>query len=194
MEDKILQQFEESSNLLRAFGQQHSHSIIQIAKRLISCFENGGKLLLFGNGGSAAQSQHFVAELVNKLFTYRKALPAIALTTDTAVLTSIGNDMDFSEVFSRQLEALGKKGDVAWGMSTSGNSPNLVKGFTKAKELGLITIAFSGKDGGASSRIADFCLIVPSQDTARIQEVHLCTGHVICSIIEEYFFTKVKQA
>ncbi len=190
VEDKILQQFEESSNLLRAFGQQHSHSIIQIAQRLISCFENGGKLLLFGNGGSAAQSQHLVAELINKLSAYRKALPAIALTADTAVLTSIGNDMDFSEVFSRQLEALGKNGDVAWGMSTSGNSPNLVKGFTRAKELGLITIAFSGKDGGACTRIADFCLIVPSQDTARIQEVHLCTGHVICSIIEEHFFRK----
>jgi D-sedoheptulose 7-phosphate isomerase len=190
VEDKVLQLFQEVSSLIVEFGQRNSKVIIQIAHLYISCFEAGGKLLLFGNGGSASEAQHFSAELINKLVSYRKPLPAIALTTDTSVLTSIGNDLDFNDIFSRQIEALGKKSDVAWGMSTSGNSPNLIKAFNRAKELGLITVAFSGNDGGAIANITDYCLTVPSQNTAYIQEVHSCIGHAICTIIEEHFLQK----
>ncbi len=193
MEEKILQHFEQSSRLVHDCGKSSASVIMRMARELINCFERGGKLLLFGNGGSAAQAQHFAAELVNKLSAYRKALPAIALTTDSSVLTSIGNDINFSDIFSRHIEALGRNGDVAWGMSTSGNSFNLIKGFTTAHEIGMLTIAFSGSDGGIIAQLADLCLTVPSHSTAQVQEVHLCAGHVLCELIEEYFLVQAQQ-
>jgi D-sedoheptulose 7-phosphate isomerase len=127
---------------------------------------------------------------VNKLTVYRRPLPAIALTTDTSVLTSIGNDLDFSDIFSRPIEALGKKGDVAWGFSTSGRSPNVLKALAKARELGLRTIGFSGRDSSAMAQHADFCLTVAADNTARIQEVHLCAGHAVCAVVEEHFLAE----
>lgn len=161
-----------------------------MAHELISCFERGGKLLIFGNGGSAAHAQHFAAELVNKLAVYRKPLPAIAINTDSSVLTSIGNDLSFDDIFSRQIEALGTRGDVSWCLTTSGTSPNLINACNQARAMGLMTIAFSGRDGGAIAKTTDLCLTVFLQDTAKIQEVHLCAGHVLCALVEEHFLAK----
>jgi D-sedoheptulose 7-phosphate isomerase len=194
MGDKVVSGFfEESSRLLLECSRKDSSILHEIAKQVISCFERGNKLLLFGNGGSASQAQHFAAELVNKLVSYRKALPAIALTTDTSILTSIGNDLDFSEIFSRQVEALGKEGDVVWGISTSGNSPNVIKAFNVAKKAGLLTICFTGEEGSELSSIADIFLNVPSKNTVRIQEVHLCSGHAVCELVEAHFLQKVDK-
>jgi len=190
VEEKIIQLFEESSRTILDCGRKNAALIVQIAKELIRCFEQGNKLVLFGNGGSASQAQHFAAELVNKLARYRKPLPALALTTDTSVITSIGNDLDFGAIFSRPIEAIGRAGDVAWGMSTSGTSPNVLKALAMARERGLRTIAFSGRDSSAMAQHADFCLTVDADNTARIQEVHLCAGHAVCTIVEEHFLTK----
>jgi D-sedoheptulose 7-phosphate isomerase len=190
VEEKIVKLFEEASSLALECGRKNAALILQMARELIRCFEQGHKLLLFGNGGSASQAQHFSAELVNKLAVYRAPLPAIALTTDTSVITSIGNDLQFSDIFSRPIEALGRPGDVAWGLSTSGASPNVLKALAKARELGLRTIAFAGRDGSAMALHADFFLTVAADNTARIQEVHLCAGHAVCTIVEEHFLTK----
>jgi D-sedoheptulose 7-phosphate isomerase len=190
VEKEIFKFFEEASVLALESGRKNAALLLQMGQELIRCFEQGNKLLLFGNGGSASQAQHFSAELVNKLRVYRRPLPAIALTTDTSVLTSIGNDLDFSDIFSRPIEALGKNGDVAWGFSTSGKSPNVLKGLVKARELGLRTIAFSGRDSSAMAQHADFCLTVAADNTARIQEMHLCAGHAVCAVVEEHFLAK----
>ncbi len=190
MKEKIQRLFNEAAQAILACGREHGDVISQMAHELISCFERGGKLLIFGNGGSAAHAQHFAAELVNKLAAYRRPLPAIAINTDCSVLTSIGNDLAFEEVFSRQIEAIGRKGDIAWCLTTSGTSPNLAKACNTAQQLGIFTIAFSGRDGGAIAKTADLCLTVPLQDTAKIQEVHLCAGHALCTLVEEHFLAK----
>ncbi len=145
---------------------------------------SGHKVLLFGNGGSAAQAQHIAAELVNRLRHDRAALPALALTTDTSVLTSVANDRDFSKIFSRQIEALGRPGDLAWGLTTSGRSPNVLEGLREARQRGLKTMVFSGGKGGEAKGLADVALVVPSTDVPRIQEIHLLLGHVICEVVE----------
>jgi len=182
--------FETSSQVISESGKKNADLLARAAQEMISCFENGHKILIFGNGGSASQAQHFSAEIVNKFKTYRKALPAIALTTDTAILTSISNDLDYDSIFSRQVEALGKKGDIAWGLSTSGSSPNVVKAFDSAKKEGLITLSFTGEEGSVLGSVSDICLTVPSKNTPNIQEVHLCAGHVICDIIEKYYLAR----
>jgi len=146
--------------------------------------------MLFGNGGSAADAQHIAAEFVNRFIIERPPLPAIALTTDTSVITSIGNDYDFSEIFAKQIRALGQQGDVAWGISTSGNSPNVQKGIETAKKMGLITLAFTGKDGGAIAKMVDLSLNVVSDSTARIQETHITAGHVICELVDIKLFQR----
>jgi len=190
LEEKILKLFEEAAQAVLDCGKKDAALISRMAQELIACFERGGKLLIFGNGGSAAHAQHFAAELVNKLCTYRQPLPAIAINTDSSILTSIGNDLSFDDVFSRQIEALGSRGDVAWCMTTSGTSPNLIKACNKARDMGIFTIVFSGRDGGPIAKAADLCLTVYLQDTARIQEVHLCAGHALCALIEEHFLAK----
>jgi len=182
--------FEESSRLILESGKKKSELIGRVAQELITCFENGNKVLIFGNGGSSSQAQHFAAEIVNKFKTYRKALPAIALNTDASVLTSIGNDLDFDAIFSRQIEALGKSGDIAWGLSTSGSSPNVLNAFDAAKKEGLTTISFVGEQGSKLEQISDICVTVSSNDTPKIQEVHLCAGHVICDLVEKYYLVK----
>ena len=148
----------------------------------------GGKILVFGNGGSAAEAQHFAAELVNKFLKERRALPAISLTTDTSAITSIGNDRSFDRIFSRQIEALGRKGDVAIALSTSGNSPNIIEGLKAAKTIGMVTIALTGEGGGKLAETPgaapDYLLDVPSKSTPRIQEVHLVVLHIIAEEIE----------
>jgi len=159
--------------------------IADIAETISQCLKNGNKLLLFGNGGSAADSQHIAAEFVTRYVMNRRALPAIALTVDTSILTATGNDYHYDQVFSRQVEALGKAGDVAIGISTSGNSPNVLKALEEAKRLGLKTVGFTGESGGKMKDMADFCLQVPSNITARIQEAHITVFHFICGWVEK---------
>ena len=148
-------------------------------------FRTGGKLLVFGNGGSSADAQHLTAELVGRFVAERRALPAIALTTNQAILTAWSNDYAFEDVFARQVEALGVAGDVAWGISTSGTSPNVVRGLRCARERGLSTIGLTGAGGGAVAEFSDVLLAVPLTETARIQEVHLVTYHAVCAALEK---------
>ena len=157
------------------------------AQICIDCLKNGGKILLFGNGGSAADAQHIAAELVGRYKTSRKGLPAIALTTDSSALTSIGNDFGYEHIFDRQVEALANKGDVAIGISTSGNSINVINALKVASKLNCNTIGFSGQDGGEMNKICNINLSVPSEDTPRIQEMHILIGHTICHLIDQEF-------
>lgn len=159
-------------------------AILSAARAVGDALRRGNKVLAFGNGGSAADSQHFAAELVGRFGRERRALPAIALTTDTSALTSIGNDYGFDRVFARQVEALGGKGDVAIGISTSGESRNVLSAFDTAAAAGLLTIALTGRDGGAIGRAAGIHVNVPSPSTPRVQEVHRTILHVICELVE----------
>ena len=158
--------------------------VLDAAAAIIDAFRRGGKLLIFGNGGSASDAQHVAAEFVWRFQRERAAMAALALTTDTSVLTSIGNDYAFDRVFARQIEALGRKGDVAFAISTSGVSPNVVAALDAARALGLQTIALTGGDGGAVGRLAAIHVNVPSDATARVQEVHRTLLHVMCDIVE----------
>src|SRR5262245_13757255 len=155
------------------------------AQAIADALQAGGKLLVFGNGGSAADAQHLSAELVGRFQKERAALPALALTVDTSVLTSVANDYSFKQVFARQVEALGRPGDVALGISTSGESPNVVAGLHAAKAQGLKTIALTGRDGGSVGQAADIHVNVPDQNPARVQEVHRTLMHAMCEVIEE---------
>jgi D-sedoheptulose 7-phosphate isomerase len=157
------------------------------ASTCVCALEREGKLILFGNGGSAADAQHLAAELTGRYMRERRALAAVALTTDTSCLTSIANDYSFDDVFSRQVDAIGKKGDIAIAISTSGNSKNVIQALTVAKEKGLTTIAMTGRTGGKLIGIADYCLCIPSEQTPRIQEAHILVGHILCEIIEDRF-------
>lgn len=158
---------------------------LEVAANLcIDSLKNGGKILIFGNGGSAADAQHIAAEMVGRYKVERKGLAAIALTTDTSALTSIGNDYGYDHVFSRQVEALANKGDVVIGISTGGSSNNVINGLKTAKELGCKLIGFSGRDGGKMNVLCDVNLVVPAQDTPRIQEMHIVVGHTICHLID----------
>ena len=161
--------------------------VLAAAAAIVEALGRGGKLLLFGNGGSAADAQHMAAELVGRFQATRAALSAIALTTDTSVLTSVANDEAFASVFARQIEALGREGDVALGISTSGRSPNVVSALDAARTRGLRTIALTGRDGGAVGRAAEIHVNVPSDSTARVQEVHRTLLHVICDLVERAF-------
>lgn len=164
---------------------QQSRSAIERAAGLVSAsLSNTGKLLVFGNGGSAADAQHLAAELVNRLQADRRAYAAIALTTDTSILTSIANDSSYERVFARQIEALGRPGDVALGISTSGRSPNVLQALEDARSRGLTTMALVGSDASAAARVAELCITVPAQTAARVQEVHRTILHVLCELIE----------
>lgn len=158
--------------------------IAQAGERLRSCLANGGKILLMGNGGSAADSQHIAAEIVGRYKKERKGMPAIALTTDTSILTSVGNDYGFNFIFSRQVEALCGPRDVVVGLSTSGNSANVVAGIEVARETGAFTIGMTGAKGGKLAELCDLNLAMPSTDTPRIQEAHIMVGHILCDLIE----------
>lgn len=161
--------------------------IEKAAQLLIEALDGGHKLLLFGNGGSAADSQHIAAELVGKLLVKRRALPAIALTTDTSNLTALANDFGYETVFQRQVEALGQPGDVAVGLSTSGHSPNVLAALKLARKKGLKTIGLTGRDGGPLVPLVDVAIVVPSDSTQRIQESHITIGHILCELIEAHF-------
>lgn len=159
--------------------------IEKASDEIIKSLRNGHKLLFAGNGGSAADSQHLAAEFVNKFSYDRQALPAISLTTDTSVLTSVGNDSSFSQVFARQIAALGSEGDIFIGISTSGNSLNVVEALKAARRKKIVTIGLTGNQGGLVKELSEICIRVPSDQTPRIQETHILIGHIICSIVEE---------
>jgi D-sedoheptulose 7-phosphate isomerase len=163
-------------------------TIAQVGRECVDLYKKGKKTLLAGNGGSAADAQHIAAELVGRYGFDRPSIPSIALTTDTSNLTAIGNDYGYDKVFSRQMEGMGSEGDLFIGISTSGNSVNIVNAITAAKEKGVKTVALVGRDGGEMARIADYAIIVPSNDTPRIQESHILIGHMICDIIEKELF------
>lgn len=194
LQDRIRQIFQRSIEVKQSFLSTNLDLMETVVTHLVQSLQNGRKVLLFGNGGSAADAQHLAAEFVNRFLYDRPALPAIALNTDTSVLTSISNDDAYTRIFSRQIEALGKEGDVAIGISTSGNSPNVLLGLQKAREMGLYTVALSGGDGGKIKAAADVCLTVPVRETPRIQEVHITIGHAICELVEEALFPRVTVA
>jgi D-sedoheptulose 7-phosphate isomerase len=171
-----------------ALGLQNAFAICMVALR------SNGKLLLAGNGGSAADAQHFAGELVSRFYFDRPALAAIALTTDTSILTAVGNDYGYEDVFARQIEALGQPGDVFIAISTSGNSANILKAIDVAKARGLIVIGFTGKSGGKMKPLCDICLCAPSDSTPRIQECHLVIEHVLCACIEEAMFGDLRPS
>jgi len=162
--------------------------VAQVAMQIVKSLRAGGKVLFFGNGGSAADAQHLAAEFTGRYLKERRALPALALHANTSALTAIGNDYGFEFVFARQLEALGKEGDVAVGISTSGNSSNVVRAMEAAKAKSIYTVALVGASGGAMKELADCALCMPSNETPRIQECHILTGHLICEIVEEMLF------
>jgi D-sedoheptulose 7-phosphate isomerase len=190
MEDHIIKTFKESSRVKDIFLNENLGKLTNVIEAITAALKAGNKILLFGNGGSAADAQHIAAEFVNRFIIERPPLPAIALTTDTSVITSIGNDYDFSEIFSKQIRAISQPGDIAWGISTSGNSANVLKGLEMAKKMGLVTLAFTGKDGGDIAKIVDFSINVSSNSTARIQETHITAGHVICEMVDIKLFQK----
>lgn len=179
-----------AENFTRLTGQ--AAVIKQIAEMWIEALSVGNKVIFCGNGGSAADSQHLAAELMGRYKIDRAPLPALALTVDTSALTAIGNDYGYEKVFSRQLRGIGAEGDVLVGISTSGNSKNILDAFDVAKELGIRTAAFTGEGGGAMKEKADLCLSVPSSVTNNIQEMHIACGHIICGLVEQHFFGRSK--
>ena len=187
MQSIIKFEFEEHLKTSQATFESIGHSVEVAAKLCIDCLKNGNKILLFGNGGSAADAQHIAAELVGRYKTERKGLAAIALTTDTSALTAIGNDYGYDRVFDRQVEALANTGDLAIGISTGGSSANVASALKLAKDLDCKTIGFSGRGGGEMNELCDINIVVPAQDTARIQEMHIVIGHTICHLIDLAF-------
>ncbi len=185
----IKAQINEGINLKRALlMDEFIDTIITVGKVVANAYKNNKKVILFGNGGSAADAQHIAAELVGKYRLFRAGLPGIALTTNTSIITAIGNDFSFDDVFSHQIETFGEKGDIAIGITTSGRSKNVINGLKKARQKKLITIVLTGKGGVKLKKITDYCICVPSVDTPRIQEIHITIGHIICEIVERLLF------
>jgi len=183
----IRQTVQDAIEAKQKFFAAHEDLIETCARQMADTLETGGKLMLFGNGGSAADCQHIAAEFVNRFQMERRPLPAIALTCDTSVITSIGNDYSFDKIFSKQIQALGHKNDMAIGISTSGNSPNVVQAAAAAKDQGLTMVCFSGA-GGTLKDMSDIAFCVDSPVTARIQEVHITLGHILCDLCERMLF------
>lgn len=189
MKERIAEIFADSVRINRATLDKNSDQIEETVRLLVRTLQKGGKILLFGNGGSAADSQHIAAEFIGRFRKERQALAAIALTTDSSVLTCLGNDYSFEIIFSRQIEALGRPGDVAFGISTSGDSENVILGLQKATEMQMATVALTGNGGGRMRAIADLHLDVPASETSHIQEAHMCIYHAICELVEQEFAT-----
>jgi len=185
MSGEIARRLEESILIKQAVAESNIREIEDMAKLIITAYRTGGKVVLFGNGGSAADAQHIACELVGQFALKRRAFPAIALTTNTSTLTAVANDYGYNTVFSRQVEALVNEKDVVVGISTSGDSPNVVEAIEMAKKKGARTIGLIGGNGGKLAEVADLVLIVPSDSTPRIQEVHITIGHIICELVEK---------
>ena len=184
MRNIIKAKIEESIEVGEDLHKSQAENIEKAARVIISALRLGGKLLIFGNGGSAADSQHIAAELVGRFKKERRALAAIALTTDTSILTALGNDYGYDTIFARQVEALGREGDVAMGLSTSGNSKNVIEALKKARSAGVKTIGLTGTGGGAMKDLCDVLIAVDSKNTPRIQEAHTLISHILCELIE----------
>jgi D-sedoheptulose 7-phosphate isomerase len=187
LKEAIAKMLKEGADLRLQMIETMTGDILEAARTIAETFKAGRKILLFGNGGSAADAQHIAAEFMNRFLIERPPLPAIALTTDTSILTSISNDYAFDEVFSKQIKALGKKGDIAFGISTSGSSLNVLKAFRVAKKQGMVTIALVG-EGGKAASLADIALCVPAKSTPRIQEAHVAVGHILCDLTDTLLF------
>jgi len=185
MRDKIKDKLLESIQVKEELMRSSINEIIQVSDCIINCLKRGGKVIFFGNGGSAADSQHLAAEFVGRFKKDRKALASIALTTDTSILTSLANDYGYDVIFAKQIEALGNRGDVAIGISTSGKAKNVLRAIKQANEMNMKTVALTSGDGGALAKAADLTIVVPSKVTARIQEAHIAIGHIICELAEE---------
>ncbi len=190
MKEQAIKAFDESASVKHQFVREHAERIDQVVKLIATAFREGRKVLLFGNGGSATDAAHIAAEFVGRYHRDRVPLPAIALATDIAAITCIANDYGYEELFARQIRAHGQKGDVAIAISTSGNSPNVLKGVEAARAIGLTTIAWTGGSGGKLAGMVDHPFVVPSKVTARIQESHITLGHVLCELIEEQLLGK----
>ncbi len=190
MKDHAIQAFNESAEVKLKFVREHADRIVTVAKLIAQAFREGHKILLFGNGGSATDASHIAAEFVGRYHRNRAPLPAIALGADQAAITCIANDWEYAEIFARQVRGLGQKGDIAIAISTSGNSPNVLRAAEAARELNLITIGWTGGKGGKLAGLVDHPFVVPSSVTARIQESHITLGHVLCELVEEDFFAK----
>jgi len=190
IQKEIRKQIEENIAVKQQLLKQLPGVIEQAATRLVQCLKNGGKIMLCGNGGSAADAQHIAAELVVRLKSSfnRPAIPALALTVDTSILTAGGNDFGFDHIFARQVEALGKSGDALIAISTSGNSANVIEAVRVAREKGILTVGFLGGDGGKLKEQVDIPIVIPTATTARIQESHILIGHILCEIIEQELF------
>ncbi len=184
----LLNKVEEAIEIKRRFFVENAERLIEAAELIAGVFRKGGKLLIVGNGGSAADAQHLAAEFVNRFEMERAPLPAIALTTDTSILTSVGNDYSFHEVFSKQVRALGRAGDMLLAISTSGNSENVLKALEQARKMDIATIALTGRDGGRLKGMADITLVVEAESTPRIQEVHITACHMLCELTEKMLF------
>jgi len=181
----------ESVAVKQQFFKDNAELVAEAASLLISAIRSNGKILVFGNGGSAADAQHIAAELVNRLNYDRPPIAALALTTDTSILTSVANDSSFDELFERQLRALGRAGDLALAISTSGNSPNVLRAAFAAREIGMPVVALAGRDGGELAALADVALVVRAQSTQRIQETHITIAHILCELIESELYPQV---
>jgi D-sedoheptulose 7-phosphate isomerase len=188
MIERIRQIARESIETKKAFFDSHAEMVARAAELVISSIKAGGKVLIFGNGGSAADAQHIAAELVNRLNYDRPPIAAIALTTDTSILTSVGNDSSFDDLFERQLRALGRRGDVVLAISTSGNSSNVLRAVDAARELGIKSVALAGRSGGKLADAVDIALVVDARSTQRIQETHITIGHVLCELVEDALY------
>jgi D-sedoheptulose 7-phosphate isomerase len=188
MKESIVQAFEESARIKVKFARENTDKIVEVVQLIAQAFREGRKVILFGNGGSAMDASHIAAEFMNRFLIERPPLPAIALNSDTALLTCISNDYDFSQVFAKQLSALGHEGDVVIGISTSGNSQNVIKAFEVAKKNGMKTVALTGGTGGKMAGLADYAFIIPTKVTPRIQEAHITLGHTICQLVDEELF------
>lgn len=185
MRDKIALRLGEAGSVIRETSLACAASIEKAADCLAEALQSGHHILLFGNGGSAAEAEHIAGELVGKYLRQREAYAAICLNTNMSIMTAVANDYDFSCVFARQIEAVGRVGDVAFGLSTSGMSPNIIQAFTRARERGLRTVLLTGRSGGNAKAVADICICVPSDAVPRVQEAHLAIAHTICEIVEE---------
>ena len=190
MREVVIRELEESANIKRIMAQNLADVIADAARIILNVYRAGGKVLLIGNGGSAADAQHIAAELVGRFKLERVGLPAIALTTNTSSLTALANDYGYDTVFSRQLEALASDKDVLIAITTSGTSTNILKAVEMARSKGLVVIALTGENGGKLKDMADSTIVVPSNDTARIQEAHITLGHIICHLVEKELFNE----
>ena len=190
MRETVIKELEESADVKKMVAKTLSDLIVNAINMIISAYKAGGKVLLIGNGGSAADAQHIAAELVGRFKLERMALPAIALTTDTSILTSVANDYKYDNVFSRQVEALANNEDILIAITTSGNSINVLKAVEMARSKNVKVIGLTGRDGGKLKDMADMTIMIPSDNTPRIQEAHITIGHIICNLVEREFFNE----